>query len=190
MNPGPGFAEVLAFYTNIVGHPCQNACGFVIGDGADQTTADAISDWLAPSYKAWLSDDSHWTGIRLIVGNDGPPFEFDSVSSGGPGTGGTNFEAPQVQGLIHKGTGLSGRKYRGRMYVADVGGGHIDSFGNLTGTELTNLESIATAWFGLAGADALIGAPVLLHADATAPTTVTAMHAETKVATQRRRFRR
>ena len=135
MNPGPGFCEVLAFYTNIVGHPCQNACGFVIGDGADQTTADAISDWLAPSYKAWLSNDSHWTGVRLIIGNDGPPAEFDSVSSAGSGSGGTNFEAPQVQGLIHKGTGLSGRKFRGRMYVADVAGDHIDSFGNLTGTE-------------------------------------------------------
>lgn len=191
MNPGPGFIEVLAFYTNLAGHPCQNACGYAVDGVVDQVTADAVSDWLAPAYKAQITAGSFWRGVRIIVGNDGPPGEFNSASSAGAGTPTGDTEQLQVQGLIHKATGLAGRKFRGRMYLPDILDSQCDSQGNLNASAIAKLQGIADAWFGLHGAEDLIGDPYLLHADGlTAPTLITAMSVEGKVATQRRRFRR
>lgn len=191
MNPGPGFMQVLAFYTNLAGHPCQNSMGYAIDAGVDQTTADAVSDWLAPAYKGQITAGSRWVGVRLIVGNDGPPGEFNSSSSAGAGTPTGDTEQLQVQGLLHKSTAFAGRKFRGRMYIPDILDSQCDSVGNLNASAVAKLQAIADAWFGLSAADALIHAPQILHGDGiTAPTEVVAISVEGKVATQRRRFSR
>jgi hypothetical protein len=97
---------------------------------------------------------------------------------------------PQTQGLIHKKTALAGRKNRGRMYIPDMEESQVNNNGLLNGSAVALLQDIADAWFGLTGADALIGAPQVLHEDASAPTEITAMTVETTVATQRRRYLR
>lgn len=190
MNPGPGFIQVLAFYTNASGHPCQNSMGYSVDPGFDQTTADAISDWLAPSYKAQITTASVWRGVRVIVGNDGEPGEFDSSSSAGVGARGGDLLTPQTQGLIHKRTALAGRSERGRMYIPDMEESQVNNDGLLNGSAIALLQAIADAWFGLSASDALILAPQLLHEVVGSPTPITAMTVETMVATQRRRYRR
>jgi hypothetical protein len=191
MNPGPGFAEILVFMTNIDGHRCQNAMGYSIDPGVDQTTADAVSDALAVPYKAQLSANSFFNGVRIIVGADGPESEFDSVSSAGVGGRSGDFESPMVQGLIRKSTAFAGRKYRGRMYIPDMADSTVDYNGNVNTTGRTLLQGIADQWMTLNAIDALLLLPQLLHtAEVLAPTEVTSLLVENKVATQRRRYNR
>ena len=191
MNPGPGFAEILVFTTNIDGHRCQNSMGYSIDPGVDQTTADAVSDALSVPYKAQLSANSYFNGVRIIVGADGPESEFDSVSSAGVGGRSGDFESPMVQGLIRKSTAFAGRKYRGRMYIPDMADSQVDYNGNVNSAGQTLLQGIADGWMGLNAIDALLLLPQLLHtAEVLAPTEVTSLLVENKVATQRRRYNR
>lgn len=191
MNPGPGFCEILAFFTNLVGHPCQNAVGYAVLDSIDQTTADAVSNALAEAYKNQLSSSGRFNGVRIIVGNDGPPGEFNSVAGAGAGVVSGDFEQAQVMGLIHKSTAFAGRKFRGRMYIPDMSDSQVGDTGIPNSTALGKLNAIASAWFTLSGVVTTLGAPQILHADGvTAPTEIVSMDAEGKIATQRRRYPR
>lgn len=184
----PGFCNVIARFTNIQGHLCQNACGYSLDDVLSQANVDATSDALATVYKAQLSTVSEWLGVVVDIGNDGPPLQLTSSSSAGVGSRGGDEPPPQVQGLIKKTTGFGGRAFRGRMYVPDLYESQIDNNGVLNGTALGLLNSIAAAWMDLDGsASANYGLPQLLH-PAIAPTEIVSMFAEGHVATQRRRF--
>lgn len=191
MNPGPGYVEVSAFYTNLSGHECQNAVGYSCDGDPGQIGADAASDWLAAVYKLQITAGSFWRGVKLTVGNDGPPTEYVSSSSAGAGTPTGDTEQLTVQGLIHKSTGFAGRKYRGRMYIPDILDSQCDSVGNLNSSALAKLQAIADAWMDLGSSDAQFLLPQILHANGlTAPTEVLAMTVEGKIATQRRRYKR
>jgi hypothetical protein len=186
----PGFVNVIARYSNVMGHNCQNAVGYSISDPLIQANVDALSDGLAIVYKAQLSTVSQWFGVVVDIGNDGPPLQLTSSSSSGTGSRGGSEPPAQVQGLIKKATGFGGRAFRGRLYIPDLYEDQVNNNGDLNGTALGLLNDIAGAWMDLAGfASASFLAPQLLH-PSTAPTEITSMAAEGRVATQRRRFPR
>lgn len=186
----PGFIAIFARYTNAVGHQCENVMGYSVDPGFSQTEADAISDWIAPSYKTWLSTSSDFLGVHVLVGSDGEPGAFDSASSAGSGTAGGALVTPQVQSLIKKLSAAAGRHGRGRMYLPDIHDDQVNDSGGLDSTAIGNMDDIATQWMTLTDADAILLAPMILHNDSTDPTEITAMVSELKVATQRRRYPR
>jgi hypothetical protein len=186
----PGFCNVIARYSNVMGHLCQNACGYSLENPLIQANVDALSDGLAIVYKAQLSTVSQWFGVVVDIGNDGPPLQLTSSSSSGVGSRGGDEPPAQVQGLIKKSTGFGGRAFRGRMYIPDLYESQINNNGALNSTALGLLNDIAGAWMDLPGfASANFGLPQLLH-PSESPTEITAMSAEAVVATQRRRFPR
>lgn len=186
-----GSCLVQARFTNSSGHNCQNSCSYDLTSVFTQVTADAASDQLAAVYKSQLSTASRFNGVHVIVGNDGPPIEFDSNSSAGAGLVSASLMTPQVQGLIRKSTAFGGRKNRGRMFIPDMVETQVDDTGNIDSTGRGKLTAIANAWFDMTSADAVYGDPQILHTDGvTAPTVITAIVTETRVATLRRRYTR
>jgi hypothetical protein len=186
----PGFIEVLIRYTSTVGHRCQNVMGYAITDAWDQTATDTISADIAVPYKAQLSESSQFVGVKVLVGNDGPNPEFESTAGAGPGTESDSVCGPQVQGLLHKSTGLAGRKFRGRCFIPDMHEVNVDDSGGINSGGLGLLNGIANVLDSALGVGALIDHSVILHPAGTDPTPITAMFAENHVATLRRRYKR
>lgn len=186
----PGFIAVFARFKSAIGHPCQNVCGYAITDVWTQAATDAVSADLAGSYKQQLNTGGSFDGVHILVGNDGDDLAFDSVSGAGAGTRSGALQAPQVQGLLRKRTGLAGRKGRGRMFIPDMFESQVDDSGGVDATGLARLNDIAQTWNSALGVGVLIDFPVILHSDATVPTRITNVEAEHKVATLRRRFPR
>lgn len=186
----PGYVQVSVLTTNFVGHRCMSSTGYITTDSWTQANADDVSDTLAVPYKAWLSAEATFDGVRILVGSDGDPAVFESNSSAGPGSRHLDLAPPQTMGLIKKSTTLTGRKNRGRLFIHDVPDSQCDDAGNLNSTAVGLLQDIAIVWNSALGVGALISSPVILHSVVGAPTPITSMAAETKVATLRRRFPR
>lgn len=187
----PGFCEIQALYTATVGtHVCQNSVGFEVATPLVQGDVDDVSDILAVAYKAQLNGGDTWLGVRVLEGQDGPPLVWESSSSTGAGARSASLAGPQVQGLLKKVTALSGRKFRGRMFIPDMTESQVGDIGAIDGTGQALLQAIADAWQSLTGTPAALGEMVLLHTDSTAPTPFAFMQVQTKVATLRKRYKR
>jgi hypothetical protein len=76
------------------------------------------------------------------------------------------------------------------LFIHDVPDSQCDDAGNLNSTAVGLLQDIAIVWDSAIGVGALVGDPVILHSVVGAPTPITSMVAETKVATLRRRYPR
>lgn len=186
----PGFVQVSVLTTNFVGHHCMSSTGYSTTDAWTQADADAVSDVLAVPYLAWLSAEATFDGVRILVGSDGDPAVFESNSSAAAGSRHLDLAPPQTMGLIKKSTTLTGRKNRGRLFIHDVPDSQCDDAGNLSSTAVGLLQDIANVWDSAIGVGALVGGAVILHSVVGAPTPITSMVAETKVATLRRRYPR
>lgn len=185
----PGFIAVFARFTNQSGHACENVMGYSHTGTWNQTETDSVSDALAAPYKAQLGTGSRYNGVHILVGNDGPLGEFDSATTAGGGTRSGDLVSPQVQGLLKKSTAFAGRKNRGRMFIPDMSEAQVDNGGLINSGGQALLQDIANAWrIAVPAASGLITDPVILHTDATAPTVITAMLAEARVATLRNRY--
>lgn len=185
------FCAVFVRYTNTDGHPCENVMGYLISATPTQDDADDLSVDLAAAYKDQLDTGSTYDGLHILVGQAvGDPLVVDSVANAGAGTVGGAKMPPNVQGLISKRTGVSGRKNRGRVYIADMLVSQVNSQGGIASAGVTKLGTIAAALFDANSSAAVFGAPHILHTGPEAPTEITSMFAEATVATQRRRLER
>lgn len=102
--------------------------------------------------------------------------------------------------LVHKRTGKSGRRNRGRLYLPGVEETAVDDRGVLTGAFLGTYQGWLTTWLARFGAGALLEFGMcILHTypegGSTAgsemdPTRVTSLVLDPVIATQRRRLRR
>lgn len=103
----------------------------------------------------------------------------------------TGSTAPtNVALLVSKLTASGGRKHRGRMYLpaAYVSPSDYLPNGSVLSTRVTALQTIMTAL--LTNMNTALFQMRLFHADgSTAPTTVTSLRVESRLATQRRRLR-
>lgn len=142
---------------------------------------DAVATWLGGQASTYTLKkvDGYW-GNGLVGTSTRAPDQF----------GGTNNVLPQnCAYLIHKNSGLGGRKNKGRMYLPGVAELSCDHAGNLDSGTITGLNAgLATLFTNLGNIEAL-GAPVILHGDAATPTPIVSFTADTRIATQRRRLR-
>lgn len=126
--------------------------------------------------------------FRQLRANDSGGLLF-SVDYDAPGAGGGAGLVPNTSYLIKKGTGLSGRGNRGRMYLMGCDEPSVDEAGRVASGKLTGLVTEITAW--LTAVDAIGNNMVLLHHNLVAtPTVITSWTPEPVVATQRRRMAR
>jgi hypothetical protein len=157
---------------------------------ADSIAADCVTAWQASG--SWLPNQSNQythSDVHVVVNVGGTLSEGDALS----GTAGGNVNdpvPPQVALLCQKETNVIGRKGRGRLYIPGLPFAGLDPTN--TGLWATgSLPSYTTAADTfLASLEASVGNMVLLHRDASTPTTVTGLTVEQNVATQRRRNRK
>lgn len=184
----PGFAAVQVQYRNQIGHPCENVLGFAVTAPLTQSDVDDLSIVCSAAWAAILSTSGHYDGLRVLEGNDGDPTEFISITDAGPGGRGGAMSPPQVQHMLRKVTGISGRSHRGRLFIPCVQEDQVDNSGNLSGsTVFTLLANVAPVVLGATG-DPPWGRGQLLH-PAAAPTELSDCVTSPTVATLRRRFR-
>lgn len=121
---------------------------------------------------------------------EGPNATGPSVEISGEGSGSVNgaSEVPSAAFLCRKLTNAGGRQARGRFYLPGCPAESVNSDGALADTIANAVTADLSAFLGaMNGADLPM---VLLHGNAMAPTDVTSMVCDTRVATQRRRLRR
>ena len=112
------------------------------------------------------------------------------LSAGTNGSGGGASGPPNVAILVHKNTALGGRAGRGRFYHPGAQESEVDPSGNLTPAFVAGMQTQCNTFFSDLDTAGL--ALVLLHSDGspiTAPTVLTGLTVDARVATQRRRLR-
>lgn len=138
-------------------------------------------------------------GTEVIYQGDPPPAPpvvgaVASTTAGG-NTGATPLVPQNTAFLIHKRTSLGGRKGRGRCYLPGVAEGQVDNVGVVASATVGSFNTALAAWrTAIVSSSDFVGM-VVLHDDASltplpAPTLVTSINMDTRVATQRRRLRR
>lgn len=105
--------------------------------------------------------------------------------------GGAGIVPQNTAWLVHKRTGLAGRKGRGRMFFPGVDEASVDNVGVVSSSVVaawnTALEAWRQEWLGTTPPTPM----VLLHTDpALTPSVVGALQLDSRVATQRRRLRK
>lgn len=185
-----GYAQAnLKFGSFGLPHGAEVVLGYKLDSFAGDPTACATqlsNDFVAEMSAGLMANGIALNSILVKYGpNDtGPAAEVATpwIASGGAGGGAA------VAILMHKNTGLGGRKGRGRSFWPGPPEAQIDTGGFLG-------SGVAAAWASdLAGFFAKNTAAgldlVVLHNDATTPTLVTSTTVDAVVATQRRRQRR
>ncbi len=127
------------------------------------------------------SGDQGGFGLGIFVG------DFAMANAG-------SFLPQNCAYLIHKRSGLGGRRHRGRCYMPGVNDVLIDDKGLLNGTALTGVGNASEAWRIAIEAVGGVDRMVILHTIpvggvVTAPTPVTVLNVDPVIATQRRRLR-
>lgn len=133
-----------------------------------------------------------FTAVRAEVGTADPSEPLTYEFTGSEEGSGTNaIASPQVSFLAKKRTAQGGRKNRGRMFIPHVQEAVVDDRGVVSSGFVEDataaLQDFGAAVAGHLEADGFF----ILHTDPDdAPTEITSVAFESKVATQRRRFRR
>lgn len=203
----PGFAQCASKLT-LTGDPetiivtfgldVSGAAGDFAGVGRRVNAA-----WTGTgSPMASIASQYRYAGCVLYVGQDGAPPVVVEVPDAFDGTNGSAPLPQNCAVLVRKQSALGGREGRGRMFVPGVPEVGVDATGALTAAVITEWQS---AWDGFMAELALpdvAGPPtqkatsmVILHTEpqlggAPAPTPVTSLAVQTRIATQRRRLRR
>jgi len=86
------------------------------------TLASAVKTWWDTYYKPMLPTVYSLAQIQCRVYNPSAPLAYDlNVAPGDAGTRAVTAEAGNVTLSMSERTGLAGRKFRGRMYLAGLG---------------------------------------------------------------------
>lgn len=162
----------------------QLVWGIGLTQGPTETMLDALQDWWEDSGK--IRTSLSYTLSNIELRND------IEVLNRSVGTNGSLTDAPAPPGcaaLVRLGSGLVGRKNRGRIYLPGMLlDDDIDSDGSiLSGTVLSIQGVVDDLMAAIASASAT---PVVLHSDVGTPTLVTSAQVQSVSATQRRRLRR
>ena len=91
--------------------------GWTLADMA--TLATDVQTWISAQYKGLVPNVISWYLISVRLYNPANPLAFDlSISPPIVGTNAGTAEAANVTATLSLRTGLAGRRYRGRLYVA------------------------------------------------------------------------
>jgi hypothetical protein len=184
-----GFAQVNWFFV-----------GSAMPNGAQVTLGLDVNPLLTPSDVALVAHNAVADNVMPIASQEvvliqtlakfGPDATGPSATAGTTVAGGASAStvSPNVAILVKKVTNLGGRKNRGRFYWPGGVDTQITQAGALDSTAVVNWANAMDALY----ADLVTGdcQPVLLHGDATSPTTIEDFIVDGTVATQRRRLRR
>ncbi|AXH79007.1 MAG: hypothetical protein [Circular genetic element sp.] len=175
-------------------HPFMVVTGHAFGPtGTVQDFADSVhASWAtffgAPSTR---SPNVRLGRTRVLYRNNAGMLEAAENGTIITGTGVLNpAPPPQVCILGQKRTLFAGRQYRGRMYIPGfiLNEGNIDSAGIIDSATRGVVQGWINTW--LSGLNASQYPVKLLHESlAIAPTAVTSINIDSRVATQRRRLR-
>lgn len=184
-----GFSQAtLNFAGNGLANPGAVVFGMDQGGGADpDTVAEQVYGAFEATILTQLTDDITLTSCLVKFGPNttGPSAEFAAAAIGGIGGAGSPSNAAY---LVRKNTSLGGRQGRGRMYLPGVAESTTGSDGAIDPGTRDIIQDEVTTFGNLL---VLASIPmVLLHTDATAPTPVTTLVLQGRIATQRRRLRR
>lgn len=188
----PGFAEARVFWS-LDGDPDDHSVSFGVDATAGATAAGIASD-IQGAFTTW---QAQWGSAYTLQGTD---VVFNDGGVERTGTDRTPFNSgaaaanlPQnVALLVQKGTGLVGRKNRGRFYfppgrLAEV---DVSSSGVIDAADVTVIQGELNTLRTNIIAGANIDGVVVLHTNpADTPTPVLSFNLDNVVATQRRRLR-
>lgn len=185
----PGFAQASLRWS-LTGDPEVMISTVGIGvNGPGQTEADDLADaWIASWPAANMFSQYTFLGVVLRVGQDGGPPIIVEAPRSQVGTATGNPLPQNCTVLVRKSTSTGGRSGRGRMYLPPYGlsESFVDSKGMIEPATVAVLQTaVSAALFGTVD-------PVLLHDEAspvTAPSPLSAVTVDTRIATQRRRLR-
>lgn len=187
---GFGLAR-LEFNMNGADHDPAIIFGYT-DDGVDsaQTSASNICANFGGTVVGFLSNQIGLNNCHIVRNNGGTLEEGDSIAGSFGGGVVADSLTANVSILMHKGTGVIGKKFRGRMYVPALPKNHADASGStIVGANLSDLQTAATNFLSALAVEP--GPMVLLHRDiAVAPTVVTLLTVEARLATQSRRLRK
>lgn len=195
----PGFAQ-CAWHLALAGDPEPIVITFGVSVDTLPVTQAIVNDLhlgLKTGAGLLAQISSSYTSLKAVmyVGQDGgPPVVWESNNSTQVG-GGAGAPLPQNNAvLITKRTASAGRRNKGRLYCPGIGEGAVDAVGTIAGATVTAFQTAADAWLTAINATTGIGGMVILHTSGgvttpPAPTPVTALVVQPKIATQRRRLR-
>lgn len=164
------------------------------GGDFDAVVEGATATW-AESFLLEQTIACTYVRTVLQVGQDGgDPLVFEDIS-GLAGLDPTGPLPPNVAYLMRKTTTLGGRAGRGRMFLPGIAlQGEFEANGTVSDDKLFDMQTRGNQFFNIMASGNSGAFPdsalVLLHSGATpAPTTLTGLQAQRKLATQRRRLR-
>lgn len=150
--------------------------------------------WTGAWAPASLSNSYTFKGVSVTMGpqpGTGPTADslIDSI-----GTSVSAMLPSNCAILIRKVTALGGRENRGRMFLPAgyLAEGSVDQNGVIAGATVTSMQAQMNAFQAAVIGSPLFDNTVVLHgtASASAPTVITDLTVQSKIATQRRRMRR
>lgn len=177
--------------------PMISTIGLELAPGTTSPTAVATAVGLAWS-TAWpaasLSNLYTFVGVSLTIGPQPGTGPSADVFTNTAGTSASAMLPSNCAILVRKITALGGRENRGRMFLPAgyLAEGSVDHNGVISGAVLTSMQSQMNSFQSGLVASPLIDNTSVLHAvgSPSAPTTITALTVQTKIATQRRRLRK
>lgn len=158
----------------------------------DDVVAGFFSTQLAPLYKAYMSQNVSYEGVKLQIIFPAPA-KVAVISVAGAGVGALLAEClpPQTALLFTKTTALAGRSNRGRMYLPFWPETASDGIGVPTNAAQAQAAALATYYTQphtfTVGADSTTLAPILWHKGTANYSLVTQAIVRGAWATQRRR---
>jgi hypothetical protein len=157
-----------------------------------QEAADAffaiLTDTGAPFEPSNVADEVTVGPFRATIGTASGPLTGPGLLTE-VGTAGVNALPNNCTLLVRKVTATGGRKGRGRMYIYPAGTDEsvVDRVGVIGSLEVAAEQA---KWDQVFAAVSLAELDfVLLHSDATAPSPITSLVVDPRIATQRRRLR-
>jgi hypothetical protein len=180
-----------------IAHAAVSTLGFKVATPpyTQGQLASALSAW-ATSMQPLHDNEVTYSKAVALIGNDGPQIRFEAAGVVQGSRASQVIAPPNVTYLLKKTTAFAGRRFRGRIYIPYVSITGITQTGSLSAGELTILTARAAAVLSsLVAAGPNASELSLLHAESTlsatpSPTPITALSAESVVATQRRRLER
>lgn len=156
-----------------------------------QSNNDALYTALSNAWKPVYDSSYSFDQLITLVGTGGVPARFVTQGAVAGNRSGATEITPQVAMLMIKGTGLSGRRYRGRNYLPAPQSSDVNELGVLSATVLALANTACVATTSALNTPAVVNTEgqVLLHSEEpSTPTLVTTYSPSSVCATQRRRL--
>ncbi len=193
-----GFAHVIHSYS-LVGDNERMAYtyGIALGDLSGLSLNDVAAQlhgltsqklWDLPS-NAYALEQTEVQGTGTTAAPGGVGLKVERLV----GTG-QNSHLPQNSStLIHKRSGIGGRRHRGRLNFVPPGEAAVANNGAIDAASINGFQTRFTAWLQEMQALTAVADMVILHSTGTSvappPTVVTALIVDPVISTQRRRLR-